>query len=496
MRILVTFLTILWSTIFATAQPGEMPLLHAARGIHAGVYDPMGRYVLLRGVNYNVLGEYWQGVADAPPTKAYEDSDFVLMEQYGFNCVRLLFTWSKLEPQRGQYDTAYMARIQHAVQVAAQHHLYVLLDMHQDAWGMYVATPDTEQCPRGPAKGWDGAPQWATYTDGQPTCTTRSRESAPAVVHAFDNFWGDRDSIQEHCIKAWTLVVAATAQYPNVLGYDLLNEPGLGRHGLAHEAWLTGRYYKKLIVALRTMEKAVGAPQHIMLFEPSVTWHGKDYPAIPLANFNREGNILFSPHHYFGSLTNMLNIEQGFRLMRFVASLYQTDLLIGEYGFFGGADDTLKMKRFAHYEDRYMIGSIWWQWAQACGDPHSVGWNGHQWVAGDHSMHLIELDRQGHRTGQVNEPKLHILDRPRPLAVPGRAKGFTSNPDTGELLLKGHTRKQGTVSIYIPARFGTPKLAPNPHATISQITPTAAGHRMDVSVRGRYRVHVLGAMGM
>ena len=177
--------------------------------------------------------------------------------------------------------------------------------------------------------------------------------------------------------------------------------------------------------------------------------------------------------------------------MKFVARCYHTDLLIGEWGFFKGARDTLKLSRFAQCEDRYMIGSTWWQWSQACGDPHSISWKDNKWQAQDHSMHLVELDRQGNRTGRVNEPVLHILNRTRPLAVAGRVKGFTSNPNTGELLLKGHTRYPGVVSIYIPARFGMPVLDGS-NADITHTETVSGGLRADISVNGRYRVHILG----
>jgi len=494
MRISLLFLFIVTTTV-AHARPGDLPLLHATRGIHAGLYDPQGRYVLLRGANYNALGEYWQGVPGVPTTKQYEDSDFILMEHYGFNCVRLLFTWSRVEPQRGHYYTAYVKRICHAVEVAAQHNIYVLLDMHQDAWGMYVATGDTEQCPRGPAKGWDGAPRWATLTDGQPTCTTRGRESAPAVIRAFSNFWDNRDSLQQDCIRAWTMIVSATARYTNVLGYDLINEPGLGERSVVREDRLIGRYYNHLIHAIREAERLAGAPEHVILFEPTVTWRGKDYPSIPFTSFRPEKNIMFSPHHYFESLSHALSIEQGFGLMRFGASLYHTDLLIGEWGFFQGARDTLKLSRYTRCEDRYLIGSTWWQWSQACGDPHSVSWSGKQWQAGNFSMHLIELDRQGHRTGKVNEAALHILNRSRPLAIAGRAKGFTSDPNTGEMLLKGRTHHPGTVIIYIPARFGTPVL--NGHnAVISHTEAISGGLRVEVSVKGSYMIHILRSQNL
>ena len=467
-------------------QTVDMPLLHARRGINAGVYDPQGRYILLRGANYNVLGEYWQGVKDVPPTKEYDDKDFELMAQNGFNCVRLLFTWSRLEPQRGHIDTAYISRIRHAVETAARYHIYVLLDMHQDAWGIYVASRDSEHC-ASPAKGWDGAPEWATMTDGQPTCGSRSRESAPAVVRAFSSFWDDRDSLQEECIKSWSALVSATARYTNVLGYDLINEPNLGERTLYREDRLIGKYYNKLIRSIREAEQAASAPQHIILFEPSVTWRGREIPSIPYTTFRPERNILFSPHHYFESLGDQLSIEGGFKIMRIGAFLYHTGMLIGEWGFFRGASDTTKVRRYAAQEDKYMIGSTWWQWSQACGDPHSVGWNGHEWQAGDRSMHLIELDRQGHFTGHVNEPILNILNRIHPLAVAG-AKGFSSNSVTGEFHMKGHSRKASTVILWIPERFGSPRLT-GKNASMTKTNTMPGGYYMEVSVKGKYRIN-------
>ena len=43
---------------------------------------------------------------------------------------------------------------------AARHGIYSVIDMHQDAWGKYVASPPGTVCPNGtkPDIGWDGAP--------------------------------------------------------------------------------------------------------------------------------------------------------------------------------------------------------------------------------------------------------------------------------------------------------------------------------------------------
>jgi len=486
MRIALTLLLVFAVLMPLAAQP---PLLHATRGIHAGVYDSSGNYVLLRGVNYNVLGEYWQGVPDAPTTKEYSDKDLEMMAQYGFNSVRLLFTWSRLEPQRGHYDTAYIARVCHAIETAARLNMYVLVDMHQDAWGMYIATPDTGMC-REPAKGWDGAPRWATITNGQPTCTQGGRESAPAVVRAFRNFWDDTDSLQEACIAAWCKMVAATSRYNNVVGYDLLNEPGLGDHSLIRGNRQHGRYCRNLVRAIRQTETAAANPHHIIFFEPTVTKGGKEIPSIPQTTFRPERNIIFAPHHYFESITGKLNMLQGFQILRIGAFLYHTDLYIGEWGFFGGVQDTAKIKRYARYEDKWMLGSAWWQWCQACGDPHSVGWNGHQWQAGNSSMHLIELDRTGKFTGNVNTSFLHILDRPRPLSVCGRPrKGFMSNPATGTLQLQGHTHKAGNITIWVPQRFNAPQVT-GKNVSLTQTTTVPGGYKLSVAVKGKYKLHM------
>ena len=88
------------------------------------------------------------------------------MRTLGFDVVRLLVHWSALEPRRGTFDTAYLDRIRQAVGWAREHGIYVVLDMHQDAWGKYIASPPGETCAPGftHQQGWDGAPRWATLT--------------------------------------------------------------------------------------------------------------------------------------------------------------------------------------------------------------------------------------------------------------------------------------------------------------------------------------------
>ena len=65
----------------------------------------------------------------------------------GFDVVRLLVSWSKLEPKPGHYNHRYLREIHRAVDAAKARGIYSVIDMHQDAWGKYIASPKGVECP-------------------------------------------------------------------------------------------------------------------------------------------------------------------------------------------------------------------------------------------------------------------------------------------------------------------------------------------------------------
>jgi endoglycosylceramidase len=463
-------------------------LLYAKRGENAGIYDQQGRFVILRGVNYNVLGDYWQGNAAVATTKRYEENDLKLMASYGVNCIRLLFSWSKLEPVRGQYNQAYISELKNVIETAAKYDIYILLDMHQDAWGKFIVTPVTEPC-ENPNKGWDGAPDWATFTDGASTCTADgSRESAPAVVHAWQNFWDNKEGIQDACVNAWKVLVKETAIYPNVVGYDLINEPSLGYKPINEEADKLSKFYKRVTNSIRTAEQEANAFQHIIFFEMTVTWNGQPIPFIPSDKFTADENIIFAPHSYFEAISYLLTIEQGLDLLYGLSAIYKTGTFLGEFGFFGNpADDAGKYKRFAMKEDANFSGSTWWQWSQAPGDPHGISWDGTQY--GNTSMHMIELDKDGVFTGNVNQFYLDVLSRTRPNAIFGKPVKLISNPDNGTMELQAKSTVQGVTIVWIPDRFGVPVIT-GTNVVSSKLNKVDGGYLAAVGVNGNYTIEV------
>ena len=85
----------------------------------------------------------------------------------------------------------------------------------------------------------DGAPEWATITDGKPhikdgAIWSDAYFSSPAVQQALDNFWNntlasDGIGIQDHYARAWQHVARHYANETTVVGYDLMNELFLGK---------------------------------------------------------------------------------------------------------------------------------------------------------------------------------------------------------------------------------------------------------------------------
>jgi endoglycosylceramidase len=413
----------------AQARPAR---LHATRGADPAIRDSAGRQVLLRGVADNQLGDYYQVDPTQPTTFPLTRRDFVRMHRLGFNVVRVVMSWSKLELHRGQISERYLDRIRQAVRWARQSHIYVVLDMHQDAWGKEVVTPPGETCPPGftPSIGWDGAPRWATHFDGMSTCHNAFRELSPAVAAAFDNFYDDRDGIQTHFVRMWARLARTFGASRAVAGFDLFNEPHPGTRGAlaSHEI---GAFYARTIEAIRAAEqRRPGGFHHIVFFEPSVLYDVTASPGdSPPPAFIDDRNVVFSPHLYPGTFSP-LSTDQVFTAASSLAAAYGTTFWVGEWGWFSPdpRDDYDDIRDFAAHEDEALIGDAWWQWRQRCGDPHEFGEPGVEGspiadglnryrCPGDHPLGIPPTTRR-------------VLSRTYPRAVPGRIESLTSDPAT------------------------------------------------------------------
>ncbi|MBD3943278.1 cellulase family glycosylhydrolase [Microbacterium sp. NEAU-LLC] len=385
------------------------------------ITDGEGHDVLLRGVNVNQLVDFYQPRAEVPATRPLTEDDFAGMAEYGFDVVRLGISWSALEPTRGELDAGYLERIDQAVEWAKGHGIRTVIDLHQDGWSN-AATPEGTVCRPGtdPMWGYDGAPEWATITDGAPRCAFTGRDISPAGDRAFQHFWFDTDGIQTALVRTWGELAARYADEPAVAGFDLMNEPGFGETAPVTTSLLLGRYYDRAIRAIRE----AGAPQ-IVFIEPSILWSGLGFDSGPSLAFTDDANIVFSPHLYAESITmdhslglpTIVGTARQLDLAARVADEYGVPLWSGEYGYWGDeASIAEHIGRYADAEDAHLLGSAYWVWKQSCGDPQ----NG----IGDVGLGLVPEDCATGEDGARNEPLLAALSRAYPQASPGRLTGL------------------------------------------------------------------------
>jgi endoglycosylceramidase len=443
------------------SAPAALPRLHATTGAPAAIRNDRGAQVLLRGINVNGLVEYYQpNPAYAPVTPQTRD-DFRSIARLGFNSVRLLVSWSRLQPTRGAYDTAYVKEIRRSVRWAGEFGLYVVLDMHQDAWGLSVDTRSGETCPAGahPNNGWDGAPAWATMTDGASTCTTDARELAPAVEHAWEHFYDDKAGIQSQLVRTWGRLARDFARDTTVAGFDLLNEPGIGLDLSANGTTDLGRFYARSIRAIRAGERQGRGFSHIVFFEPNVMWSALGQWSTPEPGFTRDRNLVFAPHVYAESLSSN-TIREGFDAARTAAEQYGVTVWSGEWGFFPDtpADSAAQVAAYGVAEDAFRYGGAWWVWEQACGNPHVIPEPGG--VPGARSPSLVAYSCPSQQAHRVDPAFGDVLTRPTARAVPGRITRLTSSRN-GELELAGvrtDGAKRCALRVFLPARSAHAKV--------------------------------------
>jgi endoglycosylceramidase len=464
------------STLLAACVPGvppapgsdtsrfRLPALHAVPDpVNGGrILDARGREVLLRGVNVNALVDYWAYSPSLFVAYPFTEQDADRMAAIGWNCVRLLLSWSRVEPEPGVYDEGYLAQIEQAVMLLQSRGIYTVIDLHQDAWGPTLAARPGEACPRGsqPAFGWDGAPGWATLDGGKPYCVPGAqREFGYAVRESFAAFWRNDPGpggigIRTRYAQMLGHVAARFAKHDAVAGYEIMNEP--------NAIWLfdgqldaLAALYAESIVEIRKGEAEANAPRRLVVFEPGISWADFGPGAPP--EFPHDDQIVYAPHMYQGGISATPLGPEVFERARSEAVLYGgAPIYSSEWG--SGPERAADpnddyFDRHQALQDEFRIGAALWTWHEACGDPHMAGTvraGGIPTVWG-----FFDVDCRTNEVHGMREAFVHRMTRPYLRAAPGPIGRMVSDPKTGVLEASGSQAKPWQSFIaFVPASPG------------------------------------------
>jgi len=436
------------------SDPQSLSPLRAEPNILSGgaIVDAENREVLLRGVNVNAYVDYWVS-SEYPTTFPFTESDAELIASIGWNAVRLLLSWSRVEPTPGVYDEAYLDTIEAAVNTLARHGIYSVIDLHQDAWSGTLAARDDEVCSGEPALGWDGAPAWATLDDGQPRCTIAGiRETSPAVRAAWVAFWQDApgpDGIGIRTRYAQMLghIAERFATVTAVAGYDVMNEPNA--FGPSEQAGLAALYEDSLR-EIRAAEGRANGFSHLIFFEPSVLWSqaGEGAPD----DFVRDANVVYSPHIYKGGFDGGDITRDDFQIARDEAAVFGgAPVFSGEWG--SDPDRALPegdsyFLDHQRYQDEFNFSATLWTWRESCGDPHKTA----DYRAGriPEVWGEFDVDCNDNSINGVREDLVSQLSRPALHAAPGRIDTIDYDPVSGAFSASGTGATGGQLLVFYP----------------------------------------------
>ncbi len=324
------------------AAPG-LPWLSTSNG---RIVDSLGRTVILRGFNDDALLQ----TGGQPPPPPLTPADATLMQAEGFDVVRLPISWSLLEPRPGHFSRHYLDRLRAVVALCASHHLYVVLDMHTEDFGV--------------GSGGSGAPRWL-YLPGVPNWSLPfldaawRRHTSTAVNADLAYFWL-YPNWQRLYWQAWAKVAQLFRGDSAVAGYDLYNEPHpLPLPPAIFETRLLWPFYAQGVSEIARID-----PNHLFILE------GDLFGDLPTAiRPLRAKDIVYSTHLYVGSILPpsytgdrqplQRELRQGLQEAQQLPAAYWVSEL--------GIDKTRPIA-FAWAEaeialsNRFQTGWAWWEW--------------------------------------------------------------------------------------------------------------------------------------
>jgi endoglycosylceramidase len=396
----------LWAPC-ASAGP-QLPLAHTGRWLT----DGSGRVVVLHGLNM-----VYKRPPYAPDAIGFGDDDAAFLASEGYNTVRVGLIWKAIEPKAGQYNEAYLGRIQNTVDTLGRHGIVSLLDFHQDMYNERF--------------GGEGFPDWSVHDDGlvdDPGAGFPGNYlSSPGLNRAFDHFWANDFGLQDSYAAAWRHVAARFKDNHHVLGYDLLNEPWPGTAyaqcfqvpGCPVFDGELGAFFDRVRTAIRSVD-----PSTLVFYEPNVLFNNGADTNLPKFD---DKNMGMSWHDY--CLTaNEGGAGYGPECQKSDSMVFDNAdnrssstgdaLLLTE---FGATDDRGSLLGPLQLADQHMMS--WQEWHYCgCDDPTTTG-------SGE-TQAIVKDPAKPPSGDNLKTDTLGVLSRPYPRLIAGRPDSWSFDPDT------------------------------------------------------------------
>jgi endoglycosylceramidase len=387
------------------------------------------------------------------PTPALCQEDIAKMAAFGFNSVRLPLSWSLLEPERGQFSRIYLDRIAQVVAWARSQGMYVILDMHQNAYSRYVGVP-AEGIPH--LRYYTGAPAWATLTDGfQSKGYLGQREVNPAVFEANSSFWYDRNGIQDEYIATIAFLAARFRDDSTVAGYSVFNEPLPGWNlPPGFEDLLLFPFYRRVIDAITGVHDGlpcwsgffmpaacgyrdlrVRDQRHLIFLDAGLLREVTDFPThlgMPISSYPNQVLSIHAYTHFYTIDHVLLNeapdkanypwggYDQSYALAEHEARSINAALFVAEFGN-PPSEDSLMLANQLLEQERHDVGFAFWTWMDNC----SGGWGMYDGI--DCSNHLPRAQS----SGCLRALRERLLARVYPRASADPNLTYHYDPNTG-----------------------------------------------------------------
>ncbi len=482
------------------------------------IADAFGRKVILHGAIPASLVEFGGSSAPVYPIDpaAYADgrcpanvpanrypplcqADLAAMAEVGFNSLRLPVSWSLLEPARGHFSQLYIDRIAQVVDWARAIGMYVIVDMHQNAYSPFVGAGPSVNLAYN-----SGAPAWATFTDGLPSHVYGGqRELNPAVFEAATNFWYDRAGIQDEYITALGELVRRFKDDSNVAGYGVYNEPWPGWNlPPGFEDLLLFPFYRRVIDAVTGArdglpcwsgffmpavcgyrDLGIHDRRQLLFLDPGLLREVTDFPThlgLPISSYP---NVVLAMHAYthiytldtfIGEKPGTANYpwggyEQSYWFAEREAKAMDSALFVSEFGNDPAYDDLILNAQLDE-QDRHGLGFAFWTWREN----GISGWG----------MFDEAPAATGGSTPCMRADRERLLARVYPRAIADPTATYAYNPDDGAFTLRSDGRRGDPATIVYVPREVTGSISIGGAATFSSVQRSDGSRTVIVTPTG------------